>query len=304
MGINIIGQRYGKLIVLESAGYRIEPSGKKRELIKCKCDCGNVFITKKNYVMSHRTKSCGHCNQKEIKVGEKYGRWNVIYKAKDHISPSGKYRSMWHCKCDCGNEADVRADRLLDGTSQSCGCLKIEKVKKRFTKHGLYNTRIYQEYHDMIQRCYNPNCGEYHNYGGRSIIVCDEWLDKDNGFMNFYNWAMSHGYRDDLTIDRINVNGNYEPNNCRWAPNIVQSNNTRRNNNIEYDGNIFSLMNWSRALGQNDSKLYTRLCNNWPIHEVLRGKTDNPDPVNAICFIDEYGMPVPQDKVSGDDFVN
>ena len=218
--------------------------------------------------MGHRTKSCGHCNQKEIKVGEKYGRWSIIYKAKDYIDPSGKHRSMWHCKCDCGNEADVREDGLLAETSQSCGCLRIEKAKKRFTKHGLYNTRIYQEYHDMIQRCYNPNDNAYYNYGGRGIIICDEWLDKDNGFINFYNWSMSHGYRDDLTIDRINVNGNYEPSNCRWATCKEQANNTRCLT-LTYNGETHKVSEWTKILGLSRDAIWGRLSKGMPMDLVL-----------------------------------
>lgn len=299
-----IGDVFGNLTVIEDAGYRIQPSGQKKRIFKCKCKCGNISIISRDHLITGHSKSCGHCN--EIKIGNKYGKLTVLSKSNNYyIEPlTGKRNLIWVCQCECGNIIEVVGKYLTSGNTKSCGCLKIDLLKKRVTKHKLSNTRIYHEYINMKQRCCNPNNKKYPSYGGRGIVICDEWLNEDNGFMNFYNWAISHGYRDDLTIDRINVNGNYEPNNCRWAPNIVQSNNTRRNNNIEYNGTIFSLMNWCRALGQNYNIIRTRLYNNYSIQETLFGPSDNPDPINAICFIDEYGMPVPQDKVSGDDFVN
>ena len=300
--INIIGQKFGKLTVIEEAGWHIQPSGQRKRLVKCKCDCGKETIVQITNLIRKKVRSCGNCN--EIHIGDKFGKLTVISKANNYVSPSGNISSCWFCKCECGNTKIVRGYYLLSGHTKSCGCLVKSTAIITNTKHGLSDSRIYNEHRNMKKRCYNPNSDDYYRYGGRGITICDEWLDEDNGFMNFYNWSMSHGYRDDLTIDRINVNGNYEPSNCRWVPNIIQANNTRSNNYIEYDGNIFTLINWSRALGQGDSKLYARLYNNWPIHEVLRGKTDNLDSVNAICFIDEYGMPVPQDKVSEDNFVN
>lgn len=143
-------------------------------------------------------------------TGKRYGKLTVL----ERVQTSKK--TKWKCKCDCGNEVVVASDNLRSGHSRSCGCLKLEEV----TKHGQWNTRIYRIYYAMKQRCNNPKCAAYGYYGGRGIKVCIEW---ENDFQTFYNWAMSHGYADDLSIDRIDVNGNYEPSNCRWATATEQS---------------------------------------------------------------------------------
>lgn len=130
-------------------------------------------------------------------------------------------RTQWLCKCDCGNVTVVQSCNLLSGHSKSCGCGIIEAN----TRHGHWNERVYRIYYAMKERCYNPNACGYEYYGAIGISVCDEWR-KD--FQTFYNWAMSHGYSDELSIDRIDPNGNYEPLNCRWADKTTQSYNQKK----------------------------------------------------------------------------
>lgn len=151
-----------------------------------------------------------------------------------------KNGKLWLCRCDCGKEKEVPTKYLTSGDTKSCGCYRKECEIKNLSQfwgkiktHGLSKTRIYQTWADMKDRCNNPNNNAYDSYGGRGIRVCDEWIID---FMNFYNWAMKNGYNDTLTIDRINVNGNYEPKNCRWVSWKIQGNNRRTTRKITIYG--------------------------------------------------------------------
>lgn len=154
--------------------------------------------------------------------GKKYNRWTVL-----NFSKVKNKRRYWICQCDCGNIREVNTSALINGSSKSCGCLHNENVKR--TMNGLSKTKLYRNYSNIKQRCFNPKFPLYKNYGGRGIIMCDEWK---NDFMSFYNWAMSNDYKENLTIDRIDVNGNYEPNNCRWITMKEQYHN--RTDNVYY----------------------------------------------------------------------
>ena len=157
-------------------------------------------------------------------TGKHFGKLTVIKR----VNNIGK-RVTWHCQCDCGKIRNVMSTNLICGKTSSCGCIRNAKTKETNTKHGLKNTRLYNIWVNMKQRCYNSNNPKYPIYGGRGIKICDDWK---NYFFSFYNWAISNGYKENLTIDRMNVNGNYEPNNCRWITNQEQQKN-RRNSKTE-----------------------------------------------------------------------
>lgn len=153
---------------------------------------------------------------------------------------------MVECVCDCGNHKNIMLSSLIKGMTQSCGCYRKEYVSNKNRTHNKSKTRLYSIWCDMKRRCYNQTNKRYENYGGRGIKVCDEWR---NNFQSFYEWAMANGYSDDLTIDRINVNGNYAPENCKWSTSIEQQNNTTRNHFLTYNGKTMTLAEWERETG-------------------------------------------------------
>ena len=143
----------------------------------------------------------------------------------------------------------------------------MQDLGRKNTKHGCCGTRIYRIYNNMIVRCFNQNARSYQDYGGRGITVCDKW---SHNFQAFYDWAMANGYADNLTLDRIDVNGNYEPLNCRWATKKEQANNTRRNRMITYNNKTQTIKQWADEYGINYPKLKDRINKlHWTIERAL-----------------------------------
>ena len=179
---------------------------------------------------------------------------------------------MWRCKCQCGNEVVVRAKSLTRGVTKSCGCLQRDGMSERASVHHGYGTRLYSVWNSMRQRCNNPNSLAYHNYGGRGIKICDEW---DN-FSCFRRWAMENGYDENAprgmyTLDRVDVNGPYSPENCRWVDMRTQSNNKRNTIYLEFDGKKRSLTEWASLLGADYTTLWSRYSKGLTAEEILFG---------------------------------
>lgn len=180
-------------------------------------------------------------------VGLRFGNLEVI-KYHDTIN----HRKYYECKCDCGNVAIVAGSFLRNGTTNSCGCLRGKKIRNIDVRqeaieepYGKSRTTLYGMWTGMKGRCLNPNNYSYYKYGGRGISICEEWMDYDI----FKEWALNNGYGNNLSLDRIDNDGNYEPDNCRWVDMKTQSNNTRRNRIIKYKGMEKTLAEWSDYFG-------------------------------------------------------
>lgn len=202
-------------------------------------------------------------------TGKRYGRLVV-----QGLGSKKGSQHTWKCICDCGNIKEVKGCYLRNGQTKSCGCLKKEFLKdtanpkKIHTKHNGTHTRLHRIWLKMRNRCNNPNNDRYASYGGRGIRVCDEWSG-ENGFVNFRDWALENGYDDSLSIDRINVDGNYEPSNCRWATVKMQARNKRNSRNFTIDGKNKNIAEWCEIYGINENNVRSRIKLGWTIEEAL-----------------------------------
>jgi hypothetical protein len=194
--------------------------------------------------------------------GEKFGRLTVI----DIVGRSKARKILWSCMCECGNTSIVLSSDLTAGKTISCGCARLEKLKERNTKHGNAKTRLYRIWCAMKTRCYNSKVEYFKNYGGRGIKVCEEWL---NDFCSFKEWALKNGYQNNLTIDRIDVNGDYEPSNCRWATRKEQNNNRRTNHYLTFHDKTMNISAWAIDMKINEKLLRRRIRDGWTVENAL-----------------------------------
>lgn len=184
-------------------------------------------------------------------TGQRFGRLKVCW----DVGPDSDRHIKWLCECDCGNEVVVRGSDLRKGKQISCGCYKRENTSNYATTHGMSNDRLYHIWNGMKDRCKRPTSNAFKYYGERGITVCEEWLD----FENFMSWAFSHGYDTDLTIERIDVNGNYEPQNCKWIPLSAQAMNTRKTHYITIGEETLPITMWENRKGHTKGLVQGRL---------------------------------------------
>jgi hypothetical protein len=234
-GANFIdrtGQRFGRLMVLRRGvgGAPSPTTGKRKVTWVCACDCGTERDILANNLVSGTAKSCGclaaEADRAEDLTAQVFGRLRVLARGKDIPRANGKAIVTWACVCDCGKAVEVRAQALKNGHTQSCGCLRVDVSGVRATKHGMKEVPEYIVWKGMRNRCNNAKCDQYIYYGARGIKVCDRWAD-------FALFLADMGERPtdatgrNLTIDRINNDGDYEPGNCRWATSSQQNKNKR-----------------------------------------------------------------------------
>jgi hypothetical protein len=267
----IIGQRFDKLTVLEKEFKLFGHYPRPVCVCKCSCVCGNITEVDVYSLLSKNTKSCG-CNKHRSKTndltGRRFGRLTVLEISDKHIKPSGQKCNMWKCKCDCGVIKTVWATSLSSGETLSCGCLRDEKSIEASTTHGLskFEHAEYKTWLSMKSRCNNQNNNDYKNYGGRGIKVCDKW----SGEMGFKNFIDDMGKRpgSNYSLDRINVDGNYEPTNCKWSTKIEQNQNKRTSIIVIYNGTDINLMELARTLDINYATLKKRYRAGWTIEKM------------------------------------
>lgn len=187
-------------------------------------------------------------------TGQRFGRLTAVERA----GKDKHQKALWRCSCDCGGTLITRASNLKSGATSSCGCLH--------KPHGGHGTRLYRIWKGMKDRCRRCSHSSYECYGGRGISVCEEW---NQSFETFREWALANGYRDGLTIDRVEVDGNYCPENCRWVTMKEQGNNRRNTLRILYNGETHTIAEWSKITGIKYSTIYMRLYNGWSVKEAL-----------------------------------
>ena len=202
----------------------------------------------------------------EINQGDKFGKWTIVEEIASKVI-GNKPRRMFRCKCECGNIGEVQLACLRNSHSTSCGCEQKKKASIANTKHGLEKHPLYNTWKNMKKRCNNQNASEYNNYGGRGICVCEDW---SNNFQNFYDWAINNGWSKELTIDRIDTNGNYCPVNCRWSTIEVQMNNMTKNHYIEYNESTYTLSTLAKSLDIPYNIVRYRLSNcRWSVEQLI-----------------------------------
>lgn len=190
-------------------------------------------------------------------IGQTFGRLTVI---SEGPKQSGKIR--WVCLCSCGKTKVVTRSNLTSGHTQSCGCRQVDSAREMATKHGGSSTRLFRIWSKMRERCSYARGVRWSRYGGRGISVCDEWKE----FSSFRDWALSNGYADNLSIDRIDINGNYEPSNCRWVTAKEQARNT--STNAVFGGKCIA--EWAEETGIKQGTLRARLCvSKWPLSKAI-----------------------------------
>ena len=195
------------------------------------------------------------------RTGERYGQVIAI----EYMGKRNN-KTYWKCKCDCGKVFVTSGQCLSNGHTKSCGCFKSKWISESHSIHGETEGRLHKIWSNMKSRCYNPKRPDYSYYGGKGIKVCKEWLDS---YIVFREWALNNGYKEDLTIDRIDSDKDYSPDNCRWANRLEQCLNQKRTRRFTYKGETKTASEWSVIYGVPSRALRGRMDKGWNMEDAL-----------------------------------
>ena len=257
---DLLGRRFNRLVAIAPP-----KPGDKRSHWLCQCDCGNTCSVPRSALLSGNTKSCG-CYSTDVhtvhmNAGERYGQLTIIGPAD---TPPNRHGQFWLCRCDCGEVLAAHGVEIRRGIKTSCKKCGRKRTTEKNKTHGMTDTRLYKEWANIKTRC-NGSGDQSKNYHARGITYCNEW----ERFEPFMEWAQANGYRDDLTIDRIDVNGDYCPENCRWVTQLEQCANTRRNVMVTYKGKQMCFAAAAREAGINIGTARHRYYKlGWPFDKV------------------------------------
>ena len=255
--VDLVGLTFGRLTVISRAEHK-----NRHTMWNCLCECGNTKVVESYSLKSGHIKSCGCLSVDKIRErscvdisGKRFGKLTAI---KRTIKNGNTH---WICRCDCGRETTVLTNKLLSGRTTSCGC-------KRRPYNGESKKELYRHYRSMKSRC-SPNYHNHNVYYDKGIRVCDEW-NKPDSYPIFREWALKNGYKDGLSLDRINNDLGYSPDNCRWATMKEQQNNRSDNAVISYKGETHTLKEWSEILGLTYGMLKVRHRRGWKVPELFQ----------------------------------
>lgn len=272
---DLTGQKFGKLTALRRAD--VSKDGHYSWWCVCDCNPDREILVNGDYLRSGDTRSCGCLKDELIKdiTGQKFGRLTVLCREEKSHKTGSTYK--WWCICECNPNKKILIDgkSLRGGATKSCGCLIKDSAIARNTTHGMSNTRIYGIWENMKARCTKPNCTAYKRYGGRGIQVCERWLTfsnfKDDMYESYLEHVAEYGEKQ-TTLDRIDSNGNYCKENCRWATYSEQAKNVRCRT-LTYNGETHNIREWSEILGISIQTIFDRLYHGRSVEEALfKGK--------------------------------
>lgn len=266
------GKQIGNILILKRADGDIETAKTLREInnkigydpkYECQCLlCNKVFISSIGSIKRRVNKNCG-CNKLQYDlINKKFGKLTVIKK----VGLSSHNEMLWECICECGEKTTKTSYSLRNDKNPKCKTCSNKEIGDKNRKYIIFSKRLHEMFVNMKTRCYNEKSKSYYLYGGRGIKVCKEWI---NNYSAFQDWALNNGYKDNLTLDRMDNNGDYEPDNCRFVDRRVQANNRKSNLNLIYQNREDTLANWCRKLKLCYSKVQYRLYNGMTLTEIV-----------------------------------